>query len=596
IPVHDELAVTLECLLSIATYTASDYEVVVVDDASSEATARCLAGLQRIRYVRQDSQQGFGRTCNRGVEQARGAVIVLLNSDTQVTAGWLPPLLEALRQPEIGMVGPRLLFPEGVLQEGGGRLRFDGAGDMVGLFEDPAAARFSYARCVDYVSAACVAIRRSDFLRLGGFDDLYAPAYCEDADLCLKMQADGRIVMYEPAATVVHHLSKTTATSGQANKVALAHRNQLRLFERWGQQLEERDKVRLMAFYLPQFHPIAENDRWWGEGFTEWRNVAKARPRFRGHRQPRRPANLGYYDLRTPGVMRQQAELAQRYGIYGFTFYYYRLNGRRILEMPLEQVRNDPDWTMPFSLCWANENWTRQWDGQARHVLMRQDYGHDEDLALIDDFIHYFEHPAYVRVHGAPLLLVYSPLALPDSKRTVERWRQVCRERGVGEIYVVAVESHALIRTQWDPTACGFDASVEFPPHEAGQPIDVPSAARDPDFVGVVHDYRRVVEAFCTRELPAYKRFRSVMPGWDNTARRAHDANVFVNSGPAEYQTWLEFAIHDTRSFFVGEERLMFVNAWNEWAEAAYLEPDDTYGYAFLEATRNALLAERSRG
>lgn len=596
IPVHDELVTTLECLAAIAAATTGEYEVVVVDDASTPETARRLAALDKVRYVRQDEQRGFGRTCNRGVEEARAELVVLLNSDTQVREGWLEPMLAPLASDDVGMVGPKLLFPEGVLQEAGGRLRFDGAGDMVGLFEDPDAARFSYSRVVDYASAACVAFRRSDFRRLGGFDERYSPAYCEDADLCLKMQAEGRAVVYEPGATVVHHLSKTTRAAGQRNKVAMAQEHQLRLYERWGSELEARDAVRLMAFYLPQYHPVPENDRWWGEGFTEWRNVGKARPRFRGHRQPRLPANLGYYDLRVPGTMRRQAELAQRFGIYGFAFYYYRLSGRRILEMPLEQVRNDPDWTMPFSLCWANENWTRQWDGQEKHILLRQEYGDHEDLALIEDFITYFEHPAYVRVNGAPLIQIYCPLELPDAARTIQRWRDVCRERGIGEIYVVAVESHELMRTAWNPEAYGFDASVEFPPHESGQPIDLPSAARDRDFKGVVHDYRRVVEAFCTRELPAYKRFRGVMPGWDNTARRKDDPHVFVNSGPAEYQTWLEFAIADTRAFFVGDERMVFVNAWNEWAEAAYLEPDQTYGNAFLEATRNALAAERLRG
>jgi lipopolysaccharide biosynthesis protein len=231
-----------------------------------------------------------------------------------------------------------------------------------------------------------------------------------------------------------------------------------------------------------------------------------------------------------------------------------------------------------------------------RGIAWHQQSGDDEDLALIEDFIGYFEHPAYVRIDGAPLLLVYCPLELPDSRRTISRWREVCRQRGIGEIRVVAVESHELMRTAWKPAEHGYDASVEFPPHEAGQPIDVSNAARDSGFTGVVHDYRRVVEAFCTRELPPYKRFRCVMPGWDNTARRKDDPHVFVNSGPAEYQTWLEFAIEDTRASFVGDERLVFVNAWNEWAEAAYLEPDTTYGHAFLEATRNALLAERNRG
>ncbi len=593
IPVHDQLVVTLECLLAIARNSAgARIEVVVVDDASSAETASCLARLAAIRYVRQDQQAGFGATCNRGVAECRGDVVVLLNSDTQVQPGWLPDLVDPLRDPSVAMVGPKLLFPDGLLQEAGGRLRADGSGEMVGLFEDAAAPRFSYPRTVDYVSAACAAFRRADFAAVGGFDQAYAPAYAEDADLCLKLQQLGKRIVYAPLAEVVHHLSKTTSATGQLNKVAMAAKHQQVLETRWGPSLQQRDRVRVLAFYLPQFHAVDENDRWWGEGFTEWRNVAGARPRFEGHLQPKIPADLGYYDLRTPGVMAKQAQLAQRYGVSGFAIYYYRFGDRRVLSMPVETITADLTWTFPFCLVWANENWTRRWDGKERDVLLRQEYGADELNAILDDFVRSFAHPAYIRVNGAPLLLIYRPRAVPNARETIANWRETCRRNGVGEIYVVAVESFELMRQAWDPSSFGYDATVEFPPHESGQPSSV-RRSTDPTFTGVVHDYRRVVDAFCSRDLPPYKRFRCVMPGWDNTARRRNDSHVFENAGPAEYQVWLEFALRDTRAFLTGDERLVFVNAWNEWAEGAYLEPDHGFGHGHLEATRNALEAER---
>lgn len=595
IPVRGELTVTLECLCAIGKNTTGDYEVVIVDDASDPETAVVLKGLQNVRYLRNETQQGFGPTCNRGVEAAGGDLVVLLNSDTQPLGGWLEPLVQQLRDAGVVQVGPKLLYPDGYLQEAGARIRENGGGVMLGLTEDPEAPCHSRSRQVDYVSAACVAFRRRDFAAVGGFDDVFAPAYCEDADLALRMQADGRRVIFEAESVVVHHLSKTTQATGQAEKLALANRNQLTLLERWGAELARRNRVRTMAFYLPQFHPIPENDRWWRPGFTEWHNVAKARSRFTGHEQPRLPADLGFYDLRVPGLMRQQADLARRYGVEGFVFYHYRLSGRRILNMPVEQVLADADWTLPFCICWANENWTRNWDGRSDRVLLQQDYDAAEDAALVEDFLQVFAHPAYLRVEGAPVLLVYNPDALPDPSGTLLRWREACRQRGVPRVHIIGVESHRLARRSWDPVAAGFDATVEFPPHEAGQPTDIPPSGKDPSFAGTVHDYRRVVEAFCTRDIPAYKRHRCVMPGWDNSARRKDEPHVFLHSGPAEYQAWLEFAAEDTRNQFHGEERLLFINAWNEWAEAAYLEPDTLYGHEYLEATRNALQAEAHR-
>ena len=351
----------------------------------------------------------------------------------------------------------------------------------------------------------------------------------------------------------------------------------------------ERLSARLIAFYLPQFHPIAENDQWWGAGFTEWTNVAKAQPNFEDHYQPRLPADLGYYDLRVPEVMEQQADLARRYGIQGFCYHYYWFGGQRLLEMPLERMLETGRPDFPFCLCWANENWTRRWDGQEHEVLMAQSHGDEDDEAVIRDLMRYFRHPNYIRVNGRPLFLVYRPPLFPDIRRTARRWRALCREEGIGEICLALVESFELAQDNDASKMQGFDAAVEFPPHQALSPIDLPGRLLNPEFAGLVNDYRAIAETHLAKPHPSYLRFRGLMPDWDNSARRQNHANIFHHASPEAYKAWLAGLIEQTCERCVGDERLIFINAWNEWAEGAYLEPDRRYGYAYLQATREAL-------
>src|SRR5215469_15448600 len=201
------------------------------------------------------------------------------------------------------------------------------------------------------------------------------------------------------------------------------------------------ESVRAIAFYLPQYHPIPENDSWWGKGFTEWFNVTKAKPNFAGHEQPKLPADLGYYDLRLGSVMEAQAALAQRYGIYGFCYYYYWFGGKRLLEQPLEQMLATGKPDLPFCLAWANENWTRRWDGQDQEILVAQKHSRDDDLAVIADMMRYMRQAKYIRVNGRPLLIVYRPTVFPNIFDTTALWRAECRRQGLGEIYLAMVDS-----------------------------------------------------------------------------------------------------------------------------------------------------------
>jgi len=344
--------------------------------------------------------------------------------------------------------------------------------------------------------------------------------------------------------------------------------------------------VRTIAFYLPQFHPIPENDQWWGKGFTEWRNVTKATPLFEGHYQPHLPSDLGFYDLRLPEVLEEQAELARRYGIYGFCYYYYWFNGHRFLETPIDNMLKSDKPDFPFCLCWANENWTRRWDGGENDILMEQTYNEANAHQIIRDLLPFLLDHRYIRVNNKPVLLVYRTDIIPNTNDMLAIWRQEAKAAGLLGLYLVRVESFYTC----NPYDLGFDATCEFPPHTMGAP-DVPF--KDIKFIsrfsGVVKDYGAFTSTWLNRSIPSYKLFRSVMVSWDNTARRGDNATVFINSSPENYRNWLKKIVADTYFRFQGDERLVFINAWNEWAEGCHLEPDLKYGHAYLEATARAL-------
>jgi len=346
--------------------------------------------------------------------------------------------------------------------------------------------------------------------------------------------------------------------------------------------------VRLIAFYLPQFHAIAENNEWWGEGFTEWTNVKPAQTQFEGHYQPHLPDELGYYDLLDSTTQRRQIELAKLHGVGGFCFYTYWFGGKLLLEKPIENYLKDQSLDLPFCLCWANENWSRRWDGLDSEILVDQKHSPEDDLAFIQHVSQYMRDERYIRIDGKPLLLIYRPSLFPSAKETAKRWRVWCVQNGIGEIYLAYTQSFETV----DPSKYGFDAAIEFPPNNSVPPnITETIKPINESFGGIVYDWRIFVERSRNYKVPAYKLFRSVCPSWDNTARRKNKATIFLNSTPQGYQEWLTNAVTETCVRIENpNERFIFVNAWNEWAEGAHLEPDQRYGYAYLEATRNALV------
>lgn len=342
----------------------------------------------------------------------------------------------------------------------------------------------------------------------------------------------------------------------------------------------------LVAFYLPQFHTFPQNDAWWGKGFTEWRNVTRALPQFEGHVQPRLPADLGFYDLRNPQIMRDQARLAAEYGIGAFCFYYYWFSGQTLMETPLRQWLADDSIELPFCLCWANENWARRWDGRDDDVLISQQHSAEDDLAFIAHIAPYLRDRRALKVDGRPILLVYRPHLLPDARATAQRWRDWCRGNGVGEIHLAYVQGFE----RPDPRDIGFDAAVEFPPNMSN-PASL-SAAQfllNPDFNGDVRDWRELAAEVASRPLPPYLLYPGVNPGWDNEARRSGLGRVYQHASPRGYRDWLRATVHQRLASAPQAQRMVFINAWNEWAEGAVLEPDARLGHAWLEATREAL-------
>ncbi len=347
--------------------------------------------------------------------------------------------------------------------------------------------------------------------------------------------------------------------------------------------------IKPIAFYLPQFHPFDENDRFWGKGFTEWHNVARALPLFHGHHQPKIPGTLGFYDLRSVEVLKKQISLARQHGIYGFCFHHYFLGGKPVMRAPFDLFMQHKELKMPFCLNWANEPWTVRWDGNRNRegVLLDQLHDDQENRAFFMDILPALKDSRYIHIDGRPLLLIYRPGLFPDFKKTVALWNRQCLENGIRNLYIVMVRT--LFDKENGPDFYGCDAAVEFPPHLVPR-LSVRDQVTlfDAGFKGYVYDYKAVVNDSMTFVKPGFTLFRGIIPQWDNTARNKA-ATIYYGSTPELYQKWLTELGRYTEKNLPANKQFIFINAWNEWAEGACLEPDHKFGYAYLNATSGAL-------
>jgi hypothetical protein len=352
--------------------------------------------------------------------------------------------------------------------------------------------------------------------------------------------------------------------------------------------------ARLIAFYLPQFHPIPENDEWWGRGFTEWTNTAKAKPMFKGHYQPHVPADLGFYDLRVPEIRAAQAQMAKEYGIEAFCYYHYWFAGKRLLQRPFTEVLQSGEPDFPFCLCWANQTWTGIWHGCPDRVLIEQAYPGDEDhRAHFDALLPAFADRRYVTVDGKPLFLIYRWDEVPNIREVTDFWRTLAVKSGLKGLHIVAVLHH---KNTWVPEQYGFDACIRsylrprderriswlhpvkklirFYQQNNGRPL--------------VYSYEKELLEVFPNKVPDVEDYPCLMPNWDNTPRSGAGGVVLHGSTPELFRIQVRKSLELTEGV-PREHRIIFVKSWNEWAEGNHLEPDIRFGKRYLEVLREEI-------
>lgn len=339
--------------------------------------------------------------------------------------------------------------------------------------------------------------------------------------------------------------------------------------------------TRAIAFYLPQFHPIPENDAWWGKGFTEWTNTAKARPLFVGHYQPHVPADLGFYDLRVPETRMEQARLARSYGIEGFCYYHYWFgNGRRLLERPFDEVLASGRPDFPFCLCWANQSWSGIWHGAPNRILMEQLYPGLHDLqAHFYHLLRAFRDERYIRVDDRPLLVIFTPYQIPGTRAFLDEWRRMAEANGLKGLFILGVRH---LQDDSDPAVLGLDGAIDMripvvPPHLA------PAKGE-----GVFLNHADLAPFEIPGRQPGIQNFPCIGPSWDNSPRLGKAGIVYMNSTPALFEANVRRAVSFLEPY-PGEQQLLFLKAWNEWAEGNHLEPDLKFGHQWLEALRRGM-------
>jgi lipopolysaccharide biosynthesis protein len=356
-------------------------------------------------------------------------------------------------------------------------------------------------------------------------------------------------------------------------------------------------RARLIAYYLPQFHPIPENDAWWGRGFTEWTNVASAKPLFPSHYQPRIPADLGFYDLRVSETRIAQAEMAGAYGIEGFCYYHYWFAGRQMLSRPLEEVLGSGQPRFPFCVCWANEHWTGIWSGDDKRILLEQTYpGREDEVAHFHALVGAFSDDRYICIEGRPVFVVYQPDNLPDPRKWTDTWRELAGRAGLNGLYLVAHTN-----APWPFREMGFDASTpkilgSIRMYDPRWLRLAKTALRTAiGFPPWVYSYRRIVcgNHAVFSEAMNDDVFPCVMPNWDNTPRRGKRGLVIHNSTPDLFRLHVRRALGQVLHKPT-EKRVVFVKSWNEWAEGNYLEPDLKFGRGYLDALRAEIMTEHS--
>ena len=365
------------------------------------------------------------------------------------------------------------------------------------------------------------------------------------------------------------------------------------LIHQQSKDIIEKRRIRIIAFYLPQFHPIPENDEWWGKGFTEWTNTAKAKPLFRGHYQPHIPADLGFYDLRVPETRKAQAEMAREYGIEAFCYYHYWFAGKRLLERPFNEVLSSGEPNFPFCLCWANQTWTGIWHGVPNRILIEQTYpGDDDHINHFNVLLKAFSDKRYVTIDNKPLFIIYRPQEIPEIRKMIDLWRKLAEKSGLQGLYLVGVS--------WDPSVSiskyGFDGSVthKFPPlnRKVSKKNPVKWVIKEIYFMRgkpTIYSYKNIMFELYNHRNSDIEDYPCSIPNWDNTPRSGKNGLVFNESNPELFRMHFKMAIDKIKKYSP-EHKIIFIKSWNEWAEGNHLEPDLKFGKGYLNVIKEEVL------
>jgi GT2 family glycosyltransferase/lipopolysaccharide biosynthesis protein len=628
--VHNSPDDVARCLHSLALARDSRTRIVIVDDGSASSTQaiidRHIAKHPTDVLVRHETAQGYTKSANVGMRVSRAEYVILLNSDTIVPEGWVESLVRAGESdPKVGIVGPLSnaaswqSVPTTV--HSSGDYAVNDLPTWMSIDDIANACARMPAELVypcQIVNGFCFAIKRQVIDQIGYMDESAFPqGYGEESDYCFRLAQVGLSCGFT-LSTYVYH-AKSKSFNHERRKV-LSQQGWEQLITKYGedrlstavkemqlhpalararewfkaQTTRHEPPVKTIAFYLPQFHSFPVNDVNWGAGFSEWRNVVKASPRFEEHYQPRLPGELGYYDLRTPETLEAQGSLAQEYGVYGMGIYYYRFGSERLMSAPTDRLLQTPGIGPRFFYVWANEDWTRAWDGSTRDVIKKQDYSLFTLQSIAEDLVDAVADQRYIRVDGRPVFMIYQLNLLPDAATAIRYLRDAIRDR---------LDIEIVLGTTWNPNFQGkweelVDFIVQFPPHRTPRLSQRVLISRDSvPGAGEKHaDYLESYDVVSGQSLEAMDIYEKLVPGvcpdWDNSARRSRNANILLGANPAKFGAWAELAaIKALVKHSEGKipTPFMFVNAWNEWAEGAVLEPTEKYGRAYLEALRQGI-------
>lgn len=350
--------------------------------------------------------------------------------------------------------------------------------------------------------------------------------------------------------------------------------------------------MRIIAYYLPQYHPIPENDQWWGKNFTEWVNVRNAKPLFKDHQQPVIPGELGYYNLLDTKVQERQAQLAREAGVEGFCYWHYWFGGKQLLEQPLLQVLANGQPDFPFCIAWANESWyAKTWvdkKGESDRLLIEQTYSEQDDRAHFEAILPMLRDKRYIQVDGKPLLVIYRPLQLPDGKAWVDRWQQMAHEAGLSGLYLVG---HTLYRKEANAVlGIGFDAVNIVPIGDVKRNLrlalrHLPTLLRYlSGNAPLVYDYAEAMKTFDSKKIQREDVIPTLLPNWDHSPRSGVRALVLNKATPQAFRTHVQAVCKTIEG---KKNQLVMLKSWNEWSEGNYIEPDSRWNRQFLEVLKD---------